>query len=60
MKKWIKDKMAWLKTFNSPPVVTIKARAIVDASVVVEGRAELYMEAKDGSLPEVKRVKTIL
>lgn len=64
MKKWLKDKWGWLKTFNNPPTVVInmgcvtqlqdedKDMFVVRGRVIVEANIEtLELRDKDGNRP---------
>jgi hypothetical protein len=51
MNRWLKDKWAWLKTFNNPPTVRVTADSIVksDSSPVfyIRGRVRVDVEIKE-------------
>jgi hypothetical protein len=49
IKEWLNDKWSWLKTFNNPPTIRIKAKSIfmynADGHVItIDGRANLSID----------------
>ena len=51
MKGWLKDKIAWLKTFNHPPVVKFTGESILDGTLEVSGRVSYVNDGTITLLP---------